>query len=155
MSNLLETEDTRQFNVHGPSISKSKFFLIMQVSRSFACRQASPNVEARCCGLSFPGHSLLFSGREASGQREVQLSRLGAGWGGGGSVAPGCPSTGWGSGTSSLKGDVPTGWSPATSGHSVGVRITKWGLFHLGLSWSCRLLVFQVFRCTQSLNQNG
>ena len=79
----------------------------MQVSRSFACRQASPSVEAHCCGLSFPGHTLLFSGREASGQREVQLSSQGDV--GGVSVAPGCPSTGWGSGTSSLKGEVPTG----------------------------------------------
>lgn len=48
------------------------------MSRPFA--QASiPNVEAHCCGLSFPGHSLLFSGREASVQREVHLSRLGRG----------------------------------------------------------------------------
>lgn len=77
-------------NIHGPSISKSKFFLKMQVSRSFACRQASPNVEAHCCGLSFPGHTLLFSGREASGQREVQLSSLwGAGVGGGGLLPQG------------------------------------------------------------------
>ena len=66
----------------------AKLFLKMQVSRSFACRQASPSVEAHCCGLSFPGHTLLFSGREASGRREVHMHTQGE------SVAPGCFSGG-------------------------------------------------------------
>ena len=74
LSYLLETKDIRQFKIHGPNNNRimviCHIFLKVKVSRSFTCRQVSPDIETHCCGLSIPGHTwVLFWKRSFRSER--------------------------------------------------------------------------------------